>query len=53
MIAKIQTTFGLVQIKLGANKKVIFYPGDMFDLLRLGQSTSFQGKYRVAHRRGP
>ena len=48
MIAQIQTTFGLVQLKLGANNQVIFDPGDMFDSLRLGQSTTFQGVYRVA-----
>ena len=48
VIAQIQTTFGLVQLKLGANNQVIFDPGDMFDSLRLGQSTSFQGTYRVA-----
>ena len=48
VIARIQTTFGLVQLKLGANNQVVFDPGDMFDSLRLGQSTTFQGVYRVS-----
>ena len=47
VIARIQTTFGLVELKLGANNQVVFDPGDMFDSLRLGQSTTFQGVYRV------
>ena len=52
VIAQVQTTFGLVQLKLGANNQVIFDPGDIFDSLRLGQSTSFQGTYRVADSSG-
>ena len=52
VIAQVQTTFGLVQLKLGANNQVIFDPGDMFDSLRLGQSTSFQGVYHVSDAAG-
>src|SRR5262245_49592465 len=52
VIARIQTTFGLVQLKLGANNQVVFDPGDMFDSLNVGQSTTFQGTYSVVDQSG-
>src|SRR5262245_43001521 len=52
VIAQIQTAYGLVQLKLGANNQVIFDPGNQFQALVAGQSVSFSGTYRVADNTG-